>query len=87
MLLSAIAHNVLVWARSWLKPAMPRLASYGALRLTRDVFGVSGFIESDEDGTIISVVLNKGAPLAFSLAEAFGSLLKSQKIALSAEKI
>ncbi len=38
--LGTLAHNVLVWARAWLVPHMPRLAPYGLLRLVRDVFHV-----------------------------------------------
>src|SRR5579884_348091 len=33
--LEALAHNVLIWARSWLAPAAPTLAGYGLLRLVR----------------------------------------------------
>lgn len=39
--LSTVAHNVVVWARAWLVPHLPRLASYGLLRLVRDI-AISG---------------------------------------------
>lgn len=87
MLLGALAHNVLVWARAWLQPRAPRLAGYGVLRLVRDVLGISGFVEFDREGLITHVILNKGAPQINTLAEAFRSLLRSQQIALSIEKI
>jgi hypothetical protein len=87
MLLGTLAHNVLVWARRWLTPAVPRLAGYGALRLVRDLLGISGFVEFALDATATRIVLNKGAPRASSLAEAFRSLLRPQQISVDVEKI
>ena len=87
LLLGALAHNVLVWARRWLQPRAPRLAGYGALRLVRDVLGISGLIELGADGAITGIILNKGAPQASYLAEAFRSLLSPQRVTLSAGKI
>jgi hypothetical protein len=87
MLLGTLAHNVLVWARRWLTPAAPRLAGYGALRLVRDLLGISGFVEFALDATATRIVLNKGAPQASYLAEAFRSLLRPQQIAVDIEKV
>jgi hypothetical protein len=87
MLLGALAHNVLVWSKRWLLPAAPRLASYGALRLVRDVLGIGGLVEFDQDGATTRIVLNKGAPQVSYLAEAFRSLLRPQQIAVSVELI
>ena len=87
MLLGALAHNVLVWARRWLQPRAQRLNGYGALRLVRDVLGMSGLIELGADGAITGIILNKGAPQASYLVEAFRSLLSHQQINLSVGKI
>jgi hypothetical protein len=88
MLLGALAHNVLVWSRRWLMPAAPRLASYGALRLVRDVLGIGGLVEFDQKGAATRIVLNKGAPqVSCCLAEAFRSLLKPQRIAVDVGQI
>ena len=87
MLLGALAHNVLVWSKRWLTPAAPRLASYGALRLVRDVMGISGLIELDAEGAITRIVLNRGAPLASYFAEAFSTILRPQRIAVGVGKI
>jgi hypothetical protein len=86
MLLGALAHNALVWSKRWLSPASPRLASYGALRLVRDVLGIGGLVEFDQDGATTRVVLNKGAPQVSCLAEAFRSLLRPQQIAVCVEQ-
>ena len=83
MLLGALAHNVPVWARAWLRPKAPRLAGFGALRLVRDVLGISGLVQLDADGAIVGIILNKGAPQANYLAETFRLLLSPQQIALS----
>jgi hypothetical protein len=37
-----LAHNVLVWAKEWLLPAVPRLQKYGVERLVREVLGILG---------------------------------------------
>jgi len=86
-LLGTLAHNVLVWAERCLTPAAPRLAGYGALRPVRDVLGISGFVEFALDATATRIVLNKGAPQAGYLAEAFRSLLRPQQIAVDIEKV
>ncbi len=45
MLLSSLAHNVLVWFNRWLRAKAPRLARFGLLRLVRDVLQTSGYVE------------------------------------------
>ncbi len=52
--LGALAHNVLVWAREWLAPAAPVVSQYGIARLVRDLFGVSGAVETDGTGRVSS---------------------------------
>ena len=73
MLLSTLAHNVVVWARRWL--ALPQLRHYGILRMVRDVFHVSGSLLFDPEGQPIELVLNQAAPLAPVLLEAVAALL------------
>jgi hypothetical protein len=60
----------------------PKLKGYGMLRLVRDIFGVSGFIETNERGEIKALVLNKGSALARAFIRAFQALLGSQAIAV-----
>ena len=47
MLLNSLAHNVLVWVQRWSAEQVPKLASFGTLRLVRDVLSVSGKVEFD----------------------------------------
>ena len=80
MLLTALAHNVILWARHWLKPKLPRLARYGMVRMVRDVFHVSGFVVLDAWGHVVQIVLNHAAPWAASLADALAALLAPHHI-------
>jgi len=75
MLLNVLAHNVLIWARSWLAAALPQIERYGLLRLVRDIWHISGFVERDRHGQIIRIVLNKLAPVARELGTALRRLL------------
>ena len=80
VLLNSLAHNVLVWARGWLSAGQPKAQRYGILRLVRDVFGVSGFVESDEDGEIKRLVLNQGSAIAGLFLVSFQGLLRAQGV-------
>src|ERR671928_102217 len=40
--LGQLAHNVLIWARGWLAEAAPRLATFGIVRLVREVWAIPG---------------------------------------------
>ena len=75
MLLNTLAHNVVVWARGSLAGALPKLQRYGVLRLVRDVWHISGFVEWDGHGRLTRIVLNQLAPLAQGLCLALQQLL------------
>jgi hypothetical protein len=82
--LGTLAHNVLVWARRWLCPHVPRLARVGLLRLVRDVLHISGFVVLHEDtGLLAQVVLNRSAPLADGLVQGLHRLLAPEHIGVS----
>ena len=83
ILLSSLAHNVVVWARAWLAPRCPRLAHYGILRLIRDVGQVSGFLYFNVAGQVVGVTLNAAAPLAAELAAALGPLLAADGVVVT----
>lgn len=80
MLLGQLAHNVVVWARRWLSETHPQLLRFGILRLVRDVFSTSGFVEFAADGGIKAIVLNCAAPAARRSAEALSTLLQTNRI-------
>lgn len=45
VLLTTLAHNVLVWSRRWLARAAPRLARFGIVRLIQEVWAVPGRVK------------------------------------------
>jgi len=83
MLLNVLAHNALVWARGWLAPLLPPLERYGVLRLVRDVWHISGFVEQDEQGHLLGIVLNQLAPLARGLGRALQRLLVPTQVVIN----
>jgi hypothetical protein len=83
MLLSSLAHNVLVWARAWLAPQHPKLARYGIVRLVRDVLQISGCVVISGAGQIVEIIVNQAAPLAPGLVVALRVLLAPEGIAVN----
>ena len=83
ILLSSLAHNLLIWYRRWLSAHSEKLAPYGLHRLVRDVYQISGKLHVDAKGRIISLSLNSNAPLASVLVKALRSLLAPLHLALN----
>ena len=73
VLLGALAHNVVVWARRWL--ALPEGPHCGILRMVRDVFHISGFLVFDAFDQIVQIVLNQHARRAHQLVGPLQELL------------
>jgi hypothetical protein len=74
MMLSTLAHNLVVCVRQWLVAGVPKLKRYGVPRMVRDVLAAGGFLEMDGNGAIKRVVMNKAAPLARQCARSLHSL-------------
>src|SRR5437667_11366581 len=83
ILLSSLAHNVVVWAQQWLSTPSSPVRHYGTLRMVRDVFHVSGFLVSDALDHLVHIVLNQAAPLAPPLVDAFAKIRGPALVALS----
>ena len=81
MLLGSLAHNVIVWARSWL--ACPALHHYGTVRMVRDVLHISGFLLIDACGQVTQIVLNQATPLAPALVHPLRKLLLCAHVAVN----
>jgi hypothetical protein len=77
--LECLAHNVLIWARTWLAPAAPVIAGYGLLRLVRDALAIPGRLCLNERGGIQTLVLSRAHPLAAKLLMALQQLLAPQQ--------
>jgi hypothetical protein len=63
VLLIELAHNVLIWARAWLRAGAPRLAACGIVRLVGEVWAVPGRIKLHGD-RILRVRLRPEHPRA-----------------------
>lgn len=83
VLLAALAHNVIVWTTRWLVGYTPKLVGYGILRMVRDVFTTTGFIQMGADGRPEHVVLNVHDRLAAGLVDALRDIFQSEHIALN----
>jgi len=81
VLLGSLAHNVIIWVRRWM--ASPALRQYGMLRMVRDVFHISGFLETNALGQAVQLVLNQAAPLAPALVDPLGVLLARTHVAVN----
>ena len=82
MLLTALAHNVVVWARGWLSE-VSKIKRHGVLRMVRDVFHVCGFVELGAQNAIKHIVLNDAAVWARRCANSLRALLKPQHVRVS----
>lgn len=86
-LLGTLAHNVIVWARSWLVGQQPKLAHYGMVRMVRDVLHITGRIGFDAHGHVVQIVLNQAAPLARGIVLALQAILAPAHIAVTLGEI
>lgn len=82
-----LAHNLWIWARRWLSSATPSLAKLGLLRFVRDVLQTNGQAILTDKTTISGLILNKAAPWAETLATALASLLRSEHLSISIQRI
>jgi hypothetical protein len=83
VLLSALAHNVIVWARRWLAAHEPKLRRYGVKRLVRDVFHISGFLVRNRRGQLIKIILNQRAPLVRGVSRSLDVLLRPAHVVVN----
>lgn len=83
VLLGALAHNVIVWARRWLAPHEPKIRRFGMKRMVRDVFHLSGFLVRNSRGRLVEVVFNQHAPLVRGLARSLDVLLRPSHVAVN----
>jgi hypothetical protein len=80
VLLSALAHNVVVWSREWLAASVPKIKRHGVLRMVRDVFAVSGFLDMSPNNSITRIVLSSAAAWALWCVNSLRALLKQHPV-------
>jgi len=69
------------WLTETARPSKPR--HYGLLRLVRDIWHISGFVEQDEHAQLTRIVLNHLAPLARGLGMALHQLLAPSQVVVN----
>jgi hypothetical protein len=79
VLLVEVAHNILIWARSWLGEHAPRLLDYGMVRLIGQVWAIPGRVKlSDKEG-VVRVRLRRQHPRARDVCQGFLPLLPQRQ--------
>lgn len=71
VLLVELAHNILMWARSWLGEHAPRLHSYGIVRLIQQVWAIPGRVKLTEQQGVVRVRLRREHPRARDVCQGF----------------
>jgi hypothetical protein len=74
VLLTQLAHNVLLWTRAWLAAQVPELRQFGVVRLVREVWAIPGRVKM-KDGAIRRVRLRQEHRRARQVARALAALL------------
>ncbi len=74
VLLTQLAHNVLLWSRQWLAAHAPRLRECGIIRLVQEVWAVPGRVKLSAEG-VQRVRLRREHPRARDVCCGFRSLL------------
>jgi hypothetical protein len=85
--LEVLAHNLLIWARTWLAPYSSKIARLGLLRLVRDALQVSGLIVFSQAASIQKIILNSADPLANELQARLAALLAQEHITVISGEI
>jgi hypothetical protein len=81
--LTTLAHNVLIWVRTWLAAEAPPLAQFGIKRLVRDLFHINGIVERDPNGRVCHIVLNQAHCFAHRLIAVLQSLVGPGHVVIS----
>jgi hypothetical protein len=79
VLLVELAHNLLMWARSWLAERVPRLHQFGIVRLIQQVWAIPGRIKVTDKG-VQRVRLRRAHPRARDVRCGFDPLLANSHI-------
>jgi hypothetical protein len=82
MLLGALAHTVLTWAKRWVVALAPAIQRLGIKRLVRDVFGITGRVDVDHEGHVRHILLSQANRLARHLLVALQALASSADVAV-----
>jgi hypothetical protein len=85
--LEVLAHNLIIWARTWLAVQCTKIAHWGHLRMVRDVFRVLGIVTLDHNHHIVKIVISQADPLARSLQVSLAALVAQQEVTVISGEI
>jgi hypothetical protein len=71
VLLVQLAHNILIWARSWLGEHAPHLLAYGIVRLIGQVWAIPGRVKLSDTEGVLRVRLRREHPRARDVCQGF----------------
>jgi hypothetical protein len=71
VLLVELAHNILIWARSWLGEHAPCLRGYRIVRLIGQVWAIPGRVKLTEQEGVVRVRLRRQHPRAREVCQGF----------------
>jgi hypothetical protein len=71
VLLVELAHNSLIWSRSWLAEHAPRLLDYGMVRLIGHVWAIPGRVKLTDQEGVVRVRLRREHPRARDVCQGF----------------
>jgi hypothetical protein len=74
VLLTGLAHNLLIWARIWLTVRVPAFAHFGIVRQIQELWAIPGRVKL-VDGSLRRIRLRRQHPHARSLGRALAPLL------------
>jgi hypothetical protein len=86
VLLTQLAHNLVIWTRNALACAAPCLTPYGIQRMVRDVLHIPGQVQFDAVGNV-RITLSENHPLAQSVARGFRRWLPRDDLSVNLGKI
>lgn len=87
LLLAQLAYNLIGWVRSLLVDRLPTFRNFGMLRMVRDVFQITGKVQTTEQGQLRAIILNRDHVLAPLFFDALQPVLSRYGLRLILRKI
>jgi hypothetical protein len=80
VLLAELAHNLLIWTRSWWSQIAARWRSWGLLRMVRDIFHIPALVTLNAQGLPVQIILSLAHPLSGPLIQPLQHLAQGELV-------
>ena len=87
VLLSQMASNLITWTRNEMARHVSSWQAFGSLRMVRDLFQISGKIQLDAQGRILTITLNRNHVHAVKFLAGIAPILSSDDLVLNLRQI